>query len=201
MWPMPQSAHAVPRGGRQDQQGQERLKRHARDLVLVGGAVPPAGKEIANPACCDGHIIRQPRPGLIGVDAGNRLEQIVGKILATNILNGVDQLLDAQVGRVNRGLSPGKKSDMVTELGAIAGRRLGLGWLPSRRRRPEQIKLRLRCRERGAAGDWRNPRFQNGRAEARREIRLARNSADAVREDRFPVVRARAATRRSSSRY
>ena len=149
IWPAAQSADTPPPDERQRQPEQSRFERNARHLLAVADILPPIGNEVADPARRQREILRQLRPSLEGINAGDRLQEVGRKILSANVLDGVDKIIDAQMGGVDRGPTCGKQAEMVVELGATERDLVGLLRLSSGRCRPEQIRLGLHRRETG----------------------------------------------------
>lgn len=89
---------------------------------MVADIPPPIGYEVADPARCQGHGIRRVCPGLIGVNTGDPLEEVRRKILSANVLDGVDELVDAKMGGVDRSLAFGAEriEDKVIALGDVS---------------------------------------------------------------------------------
>src|SRR5215471_11344117 len=104
MSPAAQSVHAVPRRNCEYKPQQDSFKSNEQDLILVADTVPPVDQEVTNAARRRGHVIRQIRPSLIRENARDRLEKAGSKVLSTNVLDGVDELVDPQIGGMNRSL-------------------------------------------------------------------------------------------------
>src|SRR5262249_34990305 len=98
MSPAAPSVDAGPRRNCEHKPQQDGFKSNEQNLILVADTVPPVDQEVANAARRRGHVIRQIRPSLIGVDARDRLEKAGSKVLSTNVLDGVDELVDPQIG-------------------------------------------------------------------------------------------------------
>jgi hypothetical protein len=77
------------------------------------------------------------------VHAGNRLEQIGRKVFASNLLDPIYQLVDAQLRGVDSRLSGGQQVEIIVELRTIARNLLGLGRLGIARRHPQELDLGL----------------------------------------------------------
>src|SRR5262249_6309460 len=105
MSPAAQSVHAVPRRECQHNPEQDSFKYNEQDPILIADTVPPIGHDAANAARRRGHVVRQLCPSLVGEDAGEGLEQIGSKILSANVLEGFNELVDPQMGGVDRSLA------------------------------------------------------------------------------------------------
>jgi len=104
------------------------------------------GHDAANAARRRRHVVRQPCPSLVRVDAWDGLEQAGSKILSANVLDGIDELVDPQIGRGDRSLtrqrfcrlagmgrlSPGGIPQSGVPLGAIRVRTRAVSMLTSR---------------------------------------------------------------------
>ena len=93
--------------------------------------------------CGQWNIVRHSRPGLRRVDAGDRLQQARREILSTDILDGIDELVDAQVGGVDLFLTSGQHSEVVGPVSPNSCDVVRLGWLTGGRSRPQQAQLVL----------------------------------------------------------
>jgi hypothetical protein len=113
------------------------------NLIMVAGIVPPIGYEAADPSRCQGHIFRRVRPSLVGINTRDALEEFRRKILSVNVLDGVDELVDAKMGGVSRILACGKQAEPVVEFSAPERNLFGLLWLACGRRRLLQAYLGL----------------------------------------------------------
>src|SRR5215471_13714881 len=105
MSPAAQSVHAAPRRKCQYNPEQDSFKCNEQDLILIADTVPPIGHDAANAARRRRHVVRQPCPSLVRVDAWDGLEQAGSKIFSANVLDGIDELVDPQIGRGDRSLT------------------------------------------------------------------------------------------------
>ena len=106
----PRAANAAPACGAKQQCQQQGFDRDVANFAPVRNVLPPIRDQVADFARRRGHMLRQVCPRLIGVNAGDRLEQDGRKILAADILNSVQQILDAQIARIDRRLSSGQQA-------------------------------------------------------------------------------------------
>ena len=170
-----------------EQSGFENEERH---IVLIAKTAPPVGHDVANAGCGQWNIVRHTRPGLRRVNARERLQQARREILSTDVLDGIDELVDAQIGGVR---SP---SDLrSTPRGNRFGRPDSVRRRPARvvDRRPGPVRA-------GLIGPWRPQvqvqvacqSFQSRceRAGACHGSRLVRNSSTAAFAGRSPGVKA-----------
>src|SRR2546423_6954769 len=104
MSPAAQSMHAAPRRNCQHKPQQDGFESNEQNLILVADTVPPLDHEVANAARRRGHVVRQLCPSLVRVDARDGLEEASSKILSANVLDGIDELVDPQIGGLNRSL-------------------------------------------------------------------------------------------------
>jgi hypothetical protein len=87
-------------------------------VIVAAKPIPPFGDQIADAADCCRDIFWQPRPRLIGIDAGDRLKQKRREILPAGVLDLSEQLIDAKIGGVDRGLASGQKPNVIIQCGA-----------------------------------------------------------------------------------
>jgi hypothetical protein len=69
------------------------------------------------------------------------LKQGGGEVLTAYVLNFVEQVVDAKIGRIDGRLRGGKQPEMIVHVGTITGRLLGLGRLSGGGRCAEQLDL------------------------------------------------------------
>src|SRR4029079_12972283 len=117
------------------------LKRGTAEVGAILRVLPPVGDQLAGAAGRGPGVLRDIRPGVVCVKTWNRLKQCRRKVLAADVLNLVEQVVDAKVGRIDRRLRRGKQSEAIVPLSAVTGGLLGLGRLPGRGRRTKQLDL------------------------------------------------------------
>ena len=127
-----------------EQSGFENEELH---IVLIAETAPPVGHDVADAGCGQWNIVRHPRPGLRRINARERLQQARCEILSTDVLDAIDEFLDAQIGGVDLLLTSGQHPVVVGSVGPTSCYVVRLGWLTGGRRRPEQIQLVLGGRE------------------------------------------------------
>ncbi|MGC2074682.1 MAG: hypothetical protein WA728_01310 [Xanthobacteraceae bacterium] len=71
------------------------------------------------------------------------MEQNGAKILSADVLNRIEEVLNAKIGRINRCFGPRQKTEMITQFGAGKRCLLGFGWLTHGRGSAKQIHLCL----------------------------------------------------------
>ena len=87
------------------------------------------------------YVLRHICPGIVGVETRNRLKQGGGEVLPADVLDFVEQIVDAKIARVDRPFRRGKKPEMIIQFGAITSRLLGLRWCSRGGRGTEQLDL------------------------------------------------------------
>src|SRR5262249_49901665 len=94
------------RNGERDQK-QSGFENDEQYVVLIAAAAPPPGHDVANAVCRKRDVVRHSRPRLRRVDAGDWLQQACREILSTDVLDGIDEIVDPQVMEVDRSLTCG----------------------------------------------------------------------------------------------
>ena len=96
--PAPQPANSPPACDGENDQHQQSLERDAGEVTAILCVGPPLRDQFANAARGVRHVLRHIRPGFVGVEAGDRLKQCGGEILPSDVLDFVEEIVDAQIG-------------------------------------------------------------------------------------------------------
>ena len=139
--PATQPANSPPASNGEHEQYQQGFKRGAGKVAAILRVGPPIGDQVTNTVRSVRYILRHICPGIVGVETRNRLKQGGGEVLPADVLDFVEEVVDAKIARVHRRFRRGKKPEVIIQFGAIASRLLGLRWRSRGGRGSEQLDL------------------------------------------------------------